>query len=445
MTTRIAVIGAGAAGLTQVKQLVDAFARDNVTTNLELVAYESPTVLKYLQEYARDNNLLSYIQFSTCVTRLYHTPARASPSRKWTIESENTQTSQKESQEFDYVSVANGHYSDSWIPEIPGLTEYTGSVMHSRYYRRPSDYQGQRVLVVGSYASGSDVARHLANLNVGKFTRSGEAIEPSGGLATPPAEQTAYTTVFQSSSTVPSGYNIGEMNPQTTWQDHIRPYPLISHMEGSRIYFQGTAEYLEDIDTIIFATGYNFALPFCKVTDLPWRDESARVMDKVISKGERTGGAEWEVGGLKGLGTKDLDELLLFLENDRSLAFLALQYQVVPFPLAEIQSRLIAFLWAGLVHLPKELDVPINSANPYWTPPTTPPTSGNSPQGVRKVLQQRQKLVFGASYEWIYEEYLMSLIRDVDGDSTEDCWREIEGWRRERRADLGLRMRTLGF
>ena len=40
-TTRVAVIGAGATGLTQLKQLVDAYKRPNVTSQLQVVMYES--------------------------------------------------------------------------------------------------------------------------------------------------------------------------------------------------------------------------------------------------------------------------------------------------------------------------------------------------------------------------------------------------------------------
>jgi hypothetical protein len=60
----------------------------------------------------------------------------------------------------------------------------------------------------------------------------------------------------------------------------------------------------------------------------------------------------------------------------------------------------------------------------------------------------RKKLVFGAPYEWTYEEFLMGLCLEADvadGIDTPDHWRRIEPWRRDRRADADLRRRTLGF
>ena len=80
---------------------------------------------------------------------------------------------------------------------------------------------------------------------------------------------------------------------------------------------------LDSIDTVIFATGYNNSLPFCKVDDLPWRSQA--LLDEVITAEERVGGDVWEVGGLRGLRMRGMDELQLFMQNDRSIAFLGLR------------------------------------------------------------------------------------------------------------------------
>lgn len=81
------------------------------------------TVLSYLQSYATHFDLHQYIRFNTKVERLYHTPSSSSkPPRRWTIGYGPFREGGSEGLEtFDYVTVANGHYSDSWIPPIPGL------------------------------------------------------------------------------------------------------------------------------------------------------------------------------------------------------------------------------------------------------------------------------------------------------------------------------------
>jgi hypothetical protein len=131
---------------------------------------------------------------------------------------------------------------------------------------------------------------------------------------------------------------------------------------------------------------------------------------------------------------------------------LTTEYQIVPFPLAETQARLTALLWAGLLpSFPDHPVLPPNPANPYWTPPPTPTDSPKSEVDQlppRKVMSMRQKFVFGSGYQWVYEEYLMSLMWEADeraGSEVPECWKGIEQWRRERRADATLRKRILGY
>lgn len=178
--------------------------------------------------------------------------------------------------------------------------------MHSIYYLRPEDYRSRTILVVGSFASGSDLARQLASLNLDKYTPGGTPLSTNGE---------GFTKVYVSCSSPP------ETNDP--WTPYITYLPLISHLspEGT-IIFQDDQN-LEGVDTIIFATGYNFSLPFCKITDHPWANSTYRVLDEVIMPEERDGGKEDERGGMKGLSMVGLDELMLFLEADvgRSIAF----------------------------------------------------------------------------------------------------------------------------
>lgn len=111
----------------------------------------------------------------------------------------------------------------------------------------------------------------------------------------------------------------------------------VNHDGG--IVFQDDSETLQEVDVIIFATGYNFSLPFCKATDSPW--DGARILDDQIRPGERDGGSESEVGGMKGLGVEGLDPLLLFLENDplRSIAFPVLRTSASYLSLTILTSR----------------------------------------------------------------------------------------------------------
>lgn len=195
-------------------------------------------------------------------------------------------------------------------------SSFPGRVLHSRFYLRPQEYAGQSVLVVGSFASGSDLARQLASLNLNKY-------DPDGRLLTPTSEGegSGFTRVYVSSSAVSS--IVSNDHP---WNRYITHVPLIDHIEDGTIYLKNH-EPLDGVDSIIFATGYNFSLPFCKRSDKPWYEKA--VLDTEIGRTERDGGDARDVGGIKGLAMKDLDELMLFLEDDRSISFPVLRVYFV--------------------------------------------------------------------------------------------------------------------
>lgn len=178
---------------------------------------------------------------------------------------------------------------------------FEGEILHSIYYLRPSDYISQKILVVGSFASGSDLARQLASLNIGKY-------EPN-------STEEGYTKVYVSCSTPPE-----TVDP---WTPYVTYLPLISHLDSSGGIVLDNGEMVEGVETIIFATGYNFSLPFCKTIDYPWSDPEYQVLDEIIQSEEREGGRKAEVGGMKGLSMDKLDEVMLFLQADggMSIAF----------------------------------------------------------------------------------------------------------------------------
>lgn len=111
------------------------------------------------------------------------------------------------------------------------------------------------------------------------------------------------------------------------WGRYVTYHPIISRISAGIIEFEDGST-LEGVDSIIYATGYNFALPFAKVEDRPWCENA--VFGGRIGDGEREGGDMWEEGGMKGLGVKGLDELMLFLEGDRSICFPVLRKSRTP-------------------------------------------------------------------------------------------------------------------
>ena len=79
----------------------------------------------------------------------------------WLIEFEDVRNKRKEVRCYDAVMVCNGHCTEAVIPEIPGISNFQGSVSHSRDYRTYDIYKDKRVLIIGAGTSGCDISGRI--------------------------------------------------------------------------------------------------------------------------------------------------------------------------------------------------------------------------------------------------------------------------------------------
>ncbi|MBN9317885.1 MAG: NAD(P)/FAD-dependent oxidoreductase [Devosia sp.] len=62
------------------------------------------------------------------------------------------------------VVSATGTWSEPFIPDIPGMSSFSGQQLHSAHYRSPTGFTGQRVLVVGGGNSGAQIHAELSEV-----------------------------------------------------------------------------------------------------------------------------------------------------------------------------------------------------------------------------------------------------------------------------------------
>ncbi len=127
----------------------------------------------YFERFVDHFNLRSLIRFNTRVTRVH--PANPIPRERsaWIVETE-----QGNSETFDAVVVASGHLSSPLHSET--YRAFGGEYLHSHDYRRPENFLGKRVCVIGAGNSGLDIAADLASVNPRTVivARSGVLIVP---------------------------------------------------------------------------------------------------------------------------------------------------------------------------------------------------------------------------------------------------------------------------
>ncbi|KPV75868.1 uncharacterized protein RHOBADRAFT_52884 [Rhodotorula graminis WP1] len=306
-------------------------------SNVGLFAHHQQ-VQNYLEDFSA--SLRPYIRFNTRVTTIRHTlpsdPRPSSGSRRWFASLRSTHENDDtldETAQFDAVFVANGHYSRPYLPWIDGLRSFPGEISHARWYRDAEQFKDKTVLVIGNSASGYDITRELAS-----SIHARRLADPAAALP----------RIYQSARS-PAALGIPWDAPDAPeYSNEVREVPPIKRVEASRIEFENGVV-VEDVDTIMFATGYYFSFPFLSPAHEPFK--SHPITYSPTPSGER-GAPSGAEGGIRMHG---LDDRFLFLLADPTMAFLALPYLTIPFPLAQTQARLAALHFAHSPLLPRPL------------------------------------------------------------------------------------------
>ncbi|KAL4183754.1 hypothetical protein AMTRI_Chr11g99880 [Amborella trichopoda] len=82
--------------------------------------------------------------------------------QRWILHVTNTCTKNVECYSGRFLVVATGENSVGIIPEIPGLPDFEGEVLHSSQFKSGRTHSGQNVLVVGCGNSGMEIALDLS-------------------------------------------------------------------------------------------------------------------------------------------------------------------------------------------------------------------------------------------------------------------------------------------
>eukprot|EP01032_Pedospumella_encystans_P008530 gene8530-10115_t len=152
---------------TNLPKEIMAFSIDDPFTDADLDESNPHSFLshyevqRYLERYAHTYGLRQHIKFFHSVEHVY----KQVGSHVWTLEVKdgfNTST-----HFYDAVLVSNGHFNLPYTPEdTAGFTEYFhGESYHSsKYDEVKQKLTGKNVLVVGSMSSGTDMARELVTI-----------------------------------------------------------------------------------------------------------------------------------------------------------------------------------------------------------------------------------------------------------------------------------------
>ncbi|XP_076165841.1 uncharacterized protein LOC143145905 [Ptiloglossa arizonensis] len=119
-------------------------------------------VRNYLENYAEHFDLRKHIQFNTRV-KAVRLETSSENEEKWIVRIQNMKTKGEQELAYNALMVCNGHYFDPYLPTIAGIETYPGTIMHSRSYRKPEQFSGKTVFILGASSSGIDIGIDLAD------------------------------------------------------------------------------------------------------------------------------------------------------------------------------------------------------------------------------------------------------------------------------------------
>ncbi|KAI4177680.1 MAG: hypothetical protein LQ343_000143 [Gyalolechia ehrenbergii] len=260
---------------------------DNSFPEAQLFAKQE-TVLEYIRDYAED--LRSMIDLEHCVEDVRQT------GNGWEVSVKAMGERAARTEQFDAVVVAvNGHTDWPLLPPVEGLDQwseaYPESIFHSVSYKNPAAFKDKRTLLVGVGPSGSDISRQIGSVS-------------KHPVLVAQRETSPYYTPQSFTQELPGLVSLSTSTRSATFSD--------GHIE-------------QDIDAIMFCTGYAYTFPF-----------------------------------LDNLTPNIVDEPLyqyIFRTETPTLAFMEMNEKIVPFPFAECQAALLARIWSGRLSLPNQAEM----------------------------------------------------------------------------------------
>jgi len=185
-------------------------------------SYPPRAVLKdYIMGRIDKEAILKYIRFECPVRWVTYDKS----SKKFTVTVMNHKTGEQETNEFDYVVVATGHFSTPNMPYFDGVEQFPGRVLHAHDFRDALEFEGQNILLVGASYSAEDIGSQCYKYGAKSVTIS-----------------------YRSNAL---GFE---------WPEGLEEKPLLTHFEGNIGHFADGSS--KQFDAIIMCTGYLFHFPF---------------------------------------------------------------------------------------------------------------------------------------------------------------------------------------
>ena len=110
---------------------------------------EGPSILNYLKEAAAENGIDKHMRFGQNVVAADWSDA----DNRWHLTIESGGQRQEISCSFLFGCTGYYNYDEGYSPEFPGREDFEGTIVHPQHWSEDLDYQGKKIVVIGSGAT----------------------------------------------------------------------------------------------------------------------------------------------------------------------------------------------------------------------------------------------------------------------------------------------------
>lgn len=112
---------------------------------------DGPDILRYIRETAGESGIEPHIRLAHRVTAA----SWSSEDARWTVQATRTDTGETVRYTCGWLFCASGYYryEEGYTPSFEGIERFQGQIVHPQHWPEDLDYEGRRVVVIGSGAT----------------------------------------------------------------------------------------------------------------------------------------------------------------------------------------------------------------------------------------------------------------------------------------------------
>jgi monooxygenase len=127
---------------------------------------DAPSIMTYLKETIAEYGLNQHIRYNSHVQKAHW----SSEDALWTVEGMQKGKPFKVTCSMLFMCSGYYNYDQGYTPDFPGKDSFKGTIVHPQHWPEKLDYQGKKVIVIGSGATAVTLVPAMADTGAGHVT-----------------------------------------------------------------------------------------------------------------------------------------------------------------------------------------------------------------------------------------------------------------------------------